>query len=111
MDIIVTFGELQAGVKEWTEHNFPNNVPWMPLLGVGEELGELNHAFLKMSQGIRGTEEEHLSAMNDAVGDIIIYLADFCNRTGMNIGRAVNDAWTEASQRDWIKYPKDGVSE
>lgn len=101
----------QKESKKWGDHNFPNNEPWQPLLGVGEELGELDHAYLKSTQGIRGTIVEHLVDMEDAVGDIIIYLADFCNRMNIDLDRAVHTAWTEVSKRDWIKYPKDGVSE
>lgn len=98
----------QAEVGEWSRRNFPNNLPHHPLLGVGEEVGELMHAHLKSDQGIRGTAEEHFLAKVDAVGDIMIYLADYCERNGISMLNAVNFAWSEVRERDWKKNQQDG---
>jgi len=100
--------ELQEKVRTWTARNFPNSEPWEPLVGVMEELGELSHAHLKQHQGIRYST---MLDKEDAVGDIIIYLADYCNRNKLDLDLCVYTAWKTASQRDWIKYQKDGVSE
>ena len=60
----------------WVEHNFPGEPqPESSLFGVIEELGELAHAHLKQSQGIRG--EEHEAEAQDAIGDLTIYLLGF----------------------------------
>ena len=111
----VNLREIQAQQKAWAEYNFPSSVLpekfWVPLLGAGEELGELNHAALKMYQGIRGTEEEHRAAMSDAVGDLGIYMMDFCNKMGLDFGDCIAEAWLEVKQRDWIKFPKNGRTE
>lgn len=38
----------------------------------------------------------------DAVGDIIVYLADYCHRRGINLGDALAMAWEdEVSDREW----------
>ncbi len=100
--------QLQKEGWEWVRHNFPNGKPYQPLLGVTEEVGELCHAHLKMEQGIRNATKED---KEDAIGDIIIYLADYCNRNGINIQHALETAWATANKRDWIKYPKNGRSE
>jgi len=100
--------DLQKEVKEWSSRNFPNNKPHHPLLGVQEEVGELSHAHLKLEQGIRGTPEEHRIAKADAVGDVIVYLADYCWRNGLHIGDCVRFAWGEVKQRDWLKNKDDG---
>ena len=105
----MTFVELENQVEEWSKRNFPNNQPHHPLLGVGEEVGELDHAHLKMEQGIRGTREELQAKKQDAVGDIVIYLADYCWRNGFSFAYAVECAWSEVKQRDWQKNQKDGV--
>ena len=76
--------QLQREVQAWTAKNFPNNKPYQPLLGVAEEVGELCHAHLKQEQGIRNTTQAN---KEDAVGDIIIYLADYCNRNNIHIDR------------------------
>ncbi len=102
---------LQARLANWTNHNFPNAKRWEPLLGMGEELGELDHAFLKAHQGIRGTQDEHYREMQDAIGDIVVYMCHFCSLNNLNLAECVSFALDEVLERDWIKYPKDGVSE
>lgn len=102
--------QLETEVQEWAKRNFPNNKPHMPLLGATEEVGELAHAHLKMEQGIRGTPEEHLAAKKDAVGDIIIYLADYCWRNGFSLAVVVEETWSQVKERDWQKNKKDGVT-
>ncbi len=100
--------QLQKEGWEWVQRNFPNGKPYQPLLGVAEEVGELCHAHLKMEQGIRNSNNED---KEDAIGDIIIYLADYCNRNGINIQESLEKAWETASQRDWVKFSKNGRTE
>ena len=99
---------LQAEHKEWLAHNFPNQVdfPYHALLGVVEEVGELSHAHLKREQGIRGTAEKHHEDAKDAVGDIIIYLASYCNTMGYDLDACVSLAWTQVRDRDWQADPE-----
>lgn len=107
----ITLGELQEEQKPWVKHNFGNRPSWYPLLGVVEELGELAHAHLKEEQGIRGTKAEHMEAKKDAVGDIVIFLADYCSAEGIDLQKAVDEAWSEVKKRDWKAHPKTGKSE
>lgn len=109
---------LQDRIHHWTRHNFKGRTPcqdpqatvdrWKPLLGAQEELGELCHAVLKQMQGIRGSSEDHEAAAKDAVGDIVIYLADFCTESGWDFGEVVSKAAEEVLARDWITYPSTG---
>jgi NTP pyrophosphatase (non-canonical NTP hydrolase) len=99
---------LQLEVNEWAARNFKGKQPHQPLLGVAEEVGELCHAHLKNEQGIRGTKEEHYAAKCDAVGDIVVYLADYCTQNMISLDSAVADAWFEVKQRDWEKNHKAG---
>jgi NTP pyrophosphatase (non-canonical NTP hydrolase) len=93
--------QLQAELAPWVAHNFGDR-PWQqPLMGVAEEVGELNHALLKQWQGIRGMREEHEAAAKDAVADIVIYLADLCNARGWDFGAIVEETWARVSKRDW----------
>lgn len=94
----------QRQVALWNARNFPDKKPHQPLLGVAEEVGELSHAHLKLEQGIRN--DENLEAQRkDAVGDILVFLADYCNQTGVDMAEAVERAWGEVSLRDWRQYP------
>lgn len=94
---------LQADHKEWSTRNFPNADPIDAVLGVAEEVGELCHAILKQRQGIRGTKEEHEAKAKDAVGDIVIFLLDVCNRRGWSFAEIVAETWAEVRKRDWTK--------
>jgi NTP pyrophosphatase (non-canonical NTP hydrolase) len=103
--------DLQIEVAAWQTRQ-----PWEqnandPLLGLIEEVGELSHAHLKMKQGIRGTKEEHQEAKEDAVGDILIYLADYCNKNQINMNQSMVFTWAKVSERNWTKFPKNGLTE
>lgn len=91
---------LQQEVGRWALRNFPDATSVQPLLGIGEEVGELDHAFLKRLQGIR-TNEDHDANIKDAVADIIIFLAHFCALEGISLDDCVNRAWEEVKKRDW----------
>ena len=99
---MTTLKQLQREQKEWAEKNFPGHVAWEPLLGVMEEVGELAHAHLKQHQGIR-TNENHKMAKVDAVGDILIYLADYCTQEGIDFEQAMSETWRNVKKRDWTK--------
>lgn len=108
-DKILDFDWLQLEVGEWSRKNFPNNRQDNPFYGVVEEVGELAHALLKQDQGIRGTFEEHTNDAKDAVGDILVYLADFCERRNWSMQEIVEEVWGKVKQRDWTKNQKDGT--
>lgn len=92
---------LQREMVDWVEHNFPD-APWQqPLMGVSEEVGELNHALLKQWQGIRGSYDEHEIEAQDAVGDIVIFLACLCYKRGWRINDIVETTWADVKNRDW----------
>lgn len=88
----------------WAQKNFPDNKKWMPLVGIGEEVGELMHHFLKSAQNIRN-QEHHYIEMIDAVGDICVYLMNFCSETGIDLENAIVETWQNVKNRDWQKNP------
>lgn len=96
--------------REWVAYNFPNAEPWMPVMGMAEEIGELQHACLKLHQGIRGDRDEHIKEMADAIGDVFIYMSDVCTKFGLDLETCIQVAWEEVKQRDWQKNHGDGVT-
>lgn len=100
---------LQRDIDTWSTINFPCRKPYWALLGLQEEVGELSHAHLKLEQGIRGTAAEHLAAKKDAVGDIFVYLADYCNKNGIDLQDAIEVTWAAVKCRDWASNPFSGV--
>jgi NTP pyrophosphatase (non-canonical NTP hydrolase) len=63
---------LQEELKTWVLHNFGDRPSWQPLLGIGEEIGELAAA---------ATDEE----VADAIADTAVYVADYANVMGWDI--------------------------
>lgn len=102
------FKKLQLEQKEWQDKNFPNHKNHHCLLGLVEEVGELSHSHLKNDQNIR-KNEDHRKKTEDAIGDIIIYLAGYCNANGYDLEKCVKETWGEVKQRDWIKNKNNGI--
>ena len=105
----LTLSELQQAHAKWVEHNFPDQEAWAALLGIGEEVGELNHAFLKAHQGIRGVDEEKRQALiRDALGDLLVYAMHFSSSMGLDLEACLRETLTEVWKRDWRNYPEKG---
>lgn len=79
-----------------------------PLLGMVEELGELSHAHLKVEQGIR-TNEDHEAARKDAIGDLLIYLLDYCGVHDLDAEEILEQTWGAVKKRNWKQNPSDGT--
>ena len=104
----MNLNDLQIQHEKWLAHNFPHQQEHDALLGLIEEVGELAHAHLKAQQGIRGTLDELQAEARDAIGDIVIYLASYCNTNHYNLSGCVREAWEEVQKRDWKANPHDG---
>lgn len=104
--------EMQEQVAGWAEYNFGSPLkPDEQFLGLTEELGELAHARLKRLQGIRGTKEEHDAAERDAVGDIAVFLMNYCSSRGESLATIIQEVWKVIQHRDFKKFPKNGLTE
>lgn len=101
---------LQQERDQWVARNFPGDMMTDSLLGAVEELGELAHHVLKMSQGIRGDEQHHREEIADAVADCVIFLAGIASHLSIDYGELVQSTWDRVKQRDWVNHPKDGSS-
>ena len=102
--------KLQIEQSEWSRENKLKGDGSLMLLGVMEELGELSHAHLKSLQNIR-TNENHEANKIDAIGDIVTYLAAYCNSENIDFQEAVEITWDKVKTRNWIKNPKNGEVE
>ncbi len=99
--------KLQEEQKDWGLKNFGPQPSYRMLLGIVEEVGELAHAHLKSEQGIR-INEDHNAAKEDAIGDIVTYLAGYCNSENIDLESTVKRIWNEVKKRDWTKNKKTG---
>lgn len=82
-NIISTLNKIQPELKIWTGKNFPENTEKEPLLGIGEELGELVEVFSKYEDN---PNEPLTAELTDAIADTLIYAADFANQCGFVFG-------------------------
>lgn len=99
--------ELQNNLKEWLDYNFPDATSEDQFFGIVEEVGELAHAELKTKQQIRGyTEKKRMEEVKDAVGDIFIYLCNYCNRRKIKMDECIEMAYNTIMKRDWQNNPK-----
>lgn len=103
--------QIQKEAHGWREDNFdPATVTTQhQLLGVVEEVGELAHAVLKRDQGIRGTAKEHRAAIEDAVGDLVLFLMGVCSCENMDFEFVVSRTWATVKHRNWKTNPHDGM--
>jgi NTP pyrophosphatase (non-canonical NTP hydrolase) len=103
--------QIQKEQEAWSNYNFGKSDPTHSLLGISEEVGELAHAHLKKLQGIRLTPEQYEVKAKDAIGDIVIYLMDYCTLNGWDFTQVVQDTWANVKTRNWKKFPKNGRTE
>ena len=104
---VLTFRELQSQVGSWSLKNFGEDPPVWKFVGMVEEVGDLAHALLKKKQGIRITED-HEAKAKDAVGDLLVYTADFCDRMSYDMQEIIEKVWAKVSKRDWKADPSKG---
>lgn len=78
------FEQLQDEVGEWSIDNFGDQPDHYPFMGTGEEAHELAD-----DVELEGSPSE---AELDAIGDILVYAADFCARRGLDYQAAYDAA-------------------
>lgn len=121
---------LQEEIAQWSQDNFPKRTSDRNLFGVTEKLGELAehtlelvvpilhvfrqmgkccHGNLKRSFGLRDSQEFHEEKIKDAIGDMTIYLIEFCTLNGWDYQAILEDVWKEVRKRDWIDDPSMGL--
>ncbi len=104
--------EIQKAQHEWAVYNFGPRDSIDALLGVIEEAGELCHAQLKFRQKIRRSSQDWFNAKaRDAIGDIVIFLMDYCSANGWDLEEIVSEVWDTVKDRDWKRFPNNGKTE
>lgn len=107
---MIDIRKMQQENERWARENFTDtyHLKHNPVLGICEEAGELCHAFLKSEQGIR-INENHSEDMVDAIGDIFVYMMDFCNRNKIDLESTMQIVWDKVKQRNWKENKETGT--
>lgn len=103
--------DMQNAIHAWHRLNFPQDDMRDALLGVGEELGEVNRAQIKQSGGIRGSWAYWQHEKEKEIGDVLIGLINYAAWNDINWLEALQNRWKTISRRDYIKFPVDGGRE
>lgn len=90
---------IQDELALWHARNFPNSSPENMLIGTMEELGELAHANLKS----RELGKDLTAKERDAIGDIVVFLMEYCNMREFCMADIIRETWEDVRQRDYTK--------
>lgn len=113
--MLKSFDQIQLEIGQWAKGQFGDNpnrsaghpgegsplgsIP--PLLGMAEEVGELSHAYVYRLQG-RGefhNDKLYRDAVEDGLGDLLVFACDFANRERISLLAALNKTWDKVCQR------------
>jgi hypothetical protein len=72
--------EFQQRVEAWNRHNFPNQQPYQSVLGMTEE-------FCHEALSCKLIDDD----FDDAIGDTMVYLADYCFQSGIDLASAADN--------------------
>lgn len=101
----IDLDKLSAAVGAWADHNFKDRTALEIAAKACEEVGELVGATIKEKQGIRSHENQPAAA-RDAVGDVVIALANYCSFRGWSFDEIVREVWKSVERRDWKRDPE-----
>ena len=96
------------------------------MLRLAGDVGQIAHHILKIEQGIRDRQikrseqrfnelkkestEELIAKEKDSIGDIQVFLLNFCSGRNYNGMDLLNETWKEVKKRDWKLFPKNGLT-
>jgi NTP pyrophosphatase (non-canonical NTP hydrolase) len=81
MEAAMDWSVLQAEQAEWSKRNFGDQPGYQMVLGMVEEVGEL-------------TEAMTMAMLEDAAGDIVVYMSGYCTTQGIRLA----DVFVEAER-------------
>ena len=124
--------EIQLEVEEWATEKFGERLTaenqlqgmneemgelagWsleqiVPVLHMMRQLGRVNHHDLKRSQHIKGSPEWHDEKIQDALGDIVIYMMNYCSLKGWKLDDIIYETWQRVKPREYIEDPEYGIA-
>jgi len=90
----------QQKIVNWQKENFPTCQDWELALGVCEEAGELADCVLKIHRKLRLNEYTE-QRLQDAIGDIIVYLFGLCHSKGWKLSDVIETTGEDVLKRSW----------
>jgi NTP pyrophosphatase (non-canonical NTP hydrolase) len=96
----------QKEFAKWQKDNFGEGSTSDMIHGMSEEVGEMNHAYLKSKQGIRNvTNEKAKEDMADAFGDIVVYGIQCMESLGLDAEEVLKEVFDKVLKRNWKLNP------
>jgi NTP pyrophosphatase (non-canonical NTP hydrolase) len=99
----------QYRLQKWQKDNFGGGDLSDMIHGMSEEVGEMNHWYLKSKQGIRGTTPKIArEKMVDAFGDVVVFGIQAMTALGVDVEASLIRVFEEVLARNWKDNP-DGI--
>jgi NTP pyrophosphatase (non-canonical NTP hydrolase) len=99
---------VQRDLYQWVKYNFPKSGSNHNLLGIGEELGELMDNIIIYEENKNDPAadlNDIIYNINDAVGDTMVFLMNFCSYNYIKIDEILMDIHNEfLDENTKIKY-------
>ena len=103
---MINLSNYQTRFQEWQKRNFGGCELSDMIHGMSEEVGEMNHWYLKSKQGIRGvTSEEAKHKMADAFVDTVVFGMQAMTALGVDVEGTLTRTFEEVLKRDWLNNP------
>lgn len=83
--------DLQQEQAEWSLHNFGEQPSYYALLGIVEEVGELNQALFSYLS-LEATWNNLCGEIEDAIGDVTVFAAHYCSHQEWYFKNLYDDA-------------------
>lgn len=97
MVVIMSYAQIEMQVIQWSEARriIPNSTPQAQLLKAYEEMGELTAATIR----------NHRPGMEDAVGDVMVCLINYCALSDLDLVQCLSNAYDEIKDRKGTLMP------
>lgn len=97
MVVIMSYAQIEMQVIQWSEARkiIPNSTPQAQLLKAYEEMGELTAATIR----------NHRPGMEDAVGDVMVCLINYCALADLDLVQCLSNAYDEIKHRKGTLMP------
>lgn len=104
-----TAKNIQAILKVWHSHNFPDITADEQFKLIIEEIGEFARADIKSSRMIKGfTKDIGEQEIINEMGDILVGIYNYCSIKHISVQECIDKAAEKVLQRDWRKFPQNG---
>jgi len=95
----------ELALSQWAARNVRAKLSSHHLLDALEGLGKLAHAHLEGEQGTRSMTAKPEAIVQDAVGDTVVCLINYCASKGWSFESVLRETLERTLKQDWMSDP------